>query len=211
MESRTERIVEITAFNVSGSPKSLKQSAVSALDQIGERNPEAKAVMDKWREKLFDKDSKPSVARRNTAINSPSEPNEASPGMDVMQLHWEILPIGWWDDPKYDDQISGALTQGGRKLIIDRLKFINTLVPKKCYVGSNGFGERRYYVFVFPSHVVAECPLEGNAIYVLAGIEDWKNILRQSKTMVRKNESDRLKVIKHRGEWQERLKQALKL
>lgn len=84
-------------------------------------------------------------------------------GLKPRVLSWQILPPGWWNDRKYTDPLGKQ--RGGGALILERLRFVDSLNPKSRYIGSDKFGSHPYWVFVFKSHVVAECPLEGNAIY----------------------------------------------
>ena len=68
-----------------------------------------------------------------------------------------------------------------------------------------------YWVFVFAHHVVAECPLEGNALYVIDGTEDWRNLLSRSKQNLRTVAAERIHRIVHTGDWKAKLRRVLKV
>ena len=55
--------------------------------------------------------------------------------------------------------------------------------------------------------VVLECPVEGNATYVLSG--DWKKMVGHSKFYLRTNFSHNYTKIVHKGDWLARVKTAL--
>jgi hypothetical protein len=126
------------------------------------------------------------------------------------QLDWPILPIGWWTIPKYKLLATrGTQDRQSGQLVIDRLIFLDSLNPKERYIGQDRFGSDPYWVFVFEEHVVAECPMEGNAIYVVHGTHDWKTLLNRSKRALRAAAANRYKRIVHRGDWKTRITTAL--
>ena len=52
-----------------------------------------------------------------------------------------------------------------------------------------------YYAFVFARCVVAENPLVGNAIYVVAGLESWQSLLKLSKEVLNRLYANRVRKI----------------
>jgi len=124
------------------------------------------------------------------------------------QLMWQVLPPGWWNQDKYASAFGNKYKQAD--LNFARLKVVDSLGPSKRYVGSDKFGSYRYWVFVFKNHVVAECPLEGNALYVITGTQDWRNLLRRSKSDLSSNYKGRVQRIMHVGDWESRLKRAIR-
>ena len=66
------------------------------------------------------------------------------------------------------------------------------------------------WVFVFPNHVVAECPTHGNAIYIIKVTSDWRNLLNRSKADLLKGFPDRVVRIIHRRDRQSRLNRIIK-
>lgn len=55
--------------------------------------------------------------------------------------------------------------------------------------------------------MVLECPIEGNAIYVLAG--NWKRLVNYTKGEIREGFSNQYHKVVHKGEWLSRIRQAL--
>ena len=131
-----------------------------------------------------------------------------SSGAIPITLSWEVLPPGWWNDPAYVQQISRAGENG--ELVIERLRFVDNLGPLERYIGHEKFGNDPYWVFVFDTHVVAECPMEGNAIYLVTGTSNWRNLLSRSKMGLLSAAPDRVRRIVHRGDWKSRLKRVLR-
>jgi len=123
-------------------------------------------------------------------------------------LQWSVLPPGWWNDSKYTDQITKNAKTG--QLLIERLRYVDHLNPLERWRSQEQLGSDPYWVFVFPHHVVAECPTHGNAIYIIKGTSDWRNLLNRSKADLLKGFPDRVVRIMHRGDWQSRLRRKLR-
>ncbi len=123
------------------------------------------------------------------------------------KLNWEVLPFGWWADKKQVQSLKEKLGSNVR-LFIERIKYIESLNPLERYEGQSYLGNRLYYVFVFEKCVLAECPMFGNAIYILG--EDkmsiWQDIFAKTKKEVLEIG---VKRVLHRGDWKKRLKIAL--
>jgi len=125
---------------------------------------------------------------------------------DSNELSWTILPIGWWGIPSYQR----LATQRSRdrqsgELVLERLRFLDELNPKERYIGRDRFGSDPYWVFIFDKHVVAECPMEGNAVFIVDGIQDWRTLLNRSKRDLKVVAPNRYKRIVHRGDWKSRV------
>jgi hypothetical protein len=129
----------------------------------------------------------------------------------VRRLEFELLPPGKWNVTKVVEhyrrlaQQSNAWT-GGREVDYQRLQQIQSLGPTRCWVGKKSWAG--YVVFEFPGNdrVILECPLTGNAIYVLPG--DWMDLIKLSKAELR-GRTKRFQKIVHRGPWLNRLRAAL--
>ena len=123
------------------------------------------------------------------------------------KLNWEVLPVGWWSDREKIREIKEKLGSREGELLIERLKYIESLNPLESYEGKALLGNRLYYAFVFKGNVLAECPLFGNAIYLLG--EDkknsWQEIFAKTKREALK---DAVRIL-HRGNWKEKLKKFL--
>ena len=122
-------------------------------------------------------------------------------------LDWAILPPGWWDDSKYTDHISKDPKTA--QLFLERLRYVDQLNPLERWRSQERLGSDPYWVFVFPHHVVAECPTHGNAIYIIKGTSDWRNLLNRSKADLLAGFPGRVVRIMHSGEWQSRLRRKL--
>jgi hypothetical protein len=128
---------------------------------------------------------------------------------NAKRLSWQTLPPGKW---KVGDLIRhfGKLSKKG--LITDfdpdRLKKICSLEPSQCYVGLDRWAG--YVVFLFPHtpKAVLDCPVKGNAIYVLN--RDWKFLSQLSKADLRRLHASEIRRIIHRGEWFGRLQRAIR-
>ena len=65
-------------------------------------------------------------------------------------------------------------------------------------MGSGGFEGYIAFTFADTDNVLLECPMVGNAIYVLGA--DWKRLSRMSKGELL-NGSHVVARIEHRGDW----------
>ena len=134
---------------------------------------------------------------------------EKDPKLEAASLSWQVLPPGWWNDTKYTNRLTKP--NGVSNLVIERLRFVDSLGPRSRYIGSPRFGNYAYWVFVFASHVVAECPLEGNAIYVINDTKDWRSLLGRSKRNLLTVAPDRVERIVHNGDWKTKLRVILQV
>ena len=100
-------------------------------------------------------------------------------------------------------------TQTGQ-LLLERLRYVDQLNPLERWRSEERLGSDPYWVFVFNRHVVAECPTHGNAIYIIKGTSDWRNLLNRSKADLLKGFPDRVVRIIHRRDWQSRLNRIIK-
>jgi hypothetical protein len=129
------------------------------------------------------------------------------------RLPFVLLPPGTWDIRQVVEhyrKISQDLPRGRHARQIDptRLEKIQSLKPIKCYIGKESW--LGYVVFEF-SHsvcVVLECPVEGNATYVLFG--DWKTMVNHTKAEIRHEFADSYTRIVHKGDWLSRLRVTLR-
>lgn len=88
----------------------------------------------------------------------------------------------------------------------DRLEKAFSLKPEQCYVGRDESSDYIIFTFSNSSRALMECPIKGNAIYVVdAG--DWERLSRMTKQQLQELPSTTR--IVHRGEWFEKLRQEL--
>jgi tetratricopeptide (TPR) repeat protein len=138
---------------------------------------------------------------REAAINEEKQSLQS-----VKYLDFEILPPGWQENPRFLKELERQLkTPKELKEILARTAFMDTFNPKeKLKSKFSGYG-RVYVVYVFDNHVVAECPLYGNAAFVLRVTDDWQSILKLTKQEVMRDYPNLVDRITHTGAWQERL------
>jgi len=82
------------------------------------------------------------------------------------------------------------------------------LEPELRYFGAKSWFGYAVYEFSYSSCVVLECPIEGNATYVLSG--DWKKMISLTKAELRKEYADRCARIVHKGDWLDRIRRELR-
>lgn len=123
------------------------------------------------------------------------------------RLEWEVLPPGFWRDQSQVEKLKSRLGEDKAKMFIERLEYIESLGPLERYEGQSYLGNRLYYVFVFKNSVLAECPLFGNAAYLLKGdkMASWQDTFIKSKRTALGEGATR---ILHIGDWKKRLVEA---
>jgi endogenous inhibitor of DNA gyrase (YacG/DUF329 family) len=90
---------------------------------------------------------------------------------------------------------------------LQRLRDVYSLAPTEIYIGLHEFNG--YIVFYFSGlhKAVLECPVTGNAVYIIQG--DWKKLSRLSKTELVNYHSEEVVRVIHTGNWFGRLRQSL--
>ena len=161
----------------------------------------------------------PASKRRSNIVNALRELGKSDEVAKLLYEHgdigntnaltWSVLPPGWWNDSRYTDQVTKN-TQTGQ-LLLERLRYVDQLNPLERWRSEERLGSDPYWVFVFPSHVVAECPTHGNAIYIIKGTSDWRNLLNRSKADLLRAFPDRVIRITHQGEWESRLRRTIRV
>jgi hypothetical protein len=137
---------------------------------------------------------------------------ETNPALSVSPtlLDWEFLPVGWWRNPAMAARIEENLDKGQARLLMERLDFIESCQPRECFMSSFSRDKVPYYAYLFERCVIAENPLEGNAIYVIKGIEKWQSMLHLDKRTLRTRYADRVTRVVHRGDWKHRLRDLIR-
>jgi len=127
----------------------------------------------------------------------------------IVKLSFRLLPHGKWDIATAVEhyRLEAGRWLGARQFQVDRLHDLQKLQPTKCYVGSDMW--RGYLLFEFPwsQSVVLECPIEGNATYVLAG--DWNRMVKVTKGHLQAQFSKSVTKVVHKGDWLVRIYEAL--
>lgn len=115
------------------------------------------------------------------------------PGI-AAHLPFRLLPPGAWDVDHILEYYRNEARHwlAGRSIDNERLVRIERLKPRRCSVGTEGYRGYILYEFPWSRAVVLECPINGNATYILRG--DWYGMLQRTKSELRRN-STCLRVI----------------
>jgi hypothetical protein len=139
--------------------------------------------------------------------------NQGTPPYLAQRLPFVLLPPGQWDIGQVVEhyrRVSHSLPAcfGNHQIDWTRLEDIGTLNPVRCHIGEESW--LGYVVFEFgdTDRVVLECPIEGNATYILSG--DWKETVYHTKAEVRCEFAGRHQRIVHKGTWLLRVRNALR-
>lgn len=127
----------------------------------------------------------------------------------AIKVSWKLLGPGEHPFPKilkYCEELKKR-DSNHIEFDLDRLNKVYALKPSAIYVGMDEF--EGYVVFSFQEvkAAVLECPIVGNAIYVLKG--DWEMLSRLSKAELLNFYTNRVTRLVHSGEWFARLTQLL--
>ncbi|MCL4849795.1 MAG: hypothetical protein KJZ78_00250 [Bryobacteraceae bacterium] len=144
--------------------------------------------------------------------SQPATTNSFVPDIPIERLSFELLRPGTWD---IDDVIRHYRAQARTRpeLYLDRvidygrLEALKKLRPVKCYIGRELWDGYVVFEFNGTRNVVLECPVEGNATYVLSG--DWKRMVGHSKAYLREHYPHSYTKVVHKGDWLDRVRYAL--
>ena len=129
----------------------------------------------------------------------------------MQEFPFELLPPGTWDMEhvvNYYRRAAAQSTSFARaKIQWSRLHRLNSLKPDRCSVGREGWRGYIVFEFVRSKCVVLECPIEGNATYILSG--NWKLMVGHSKLYLRTRYSAFCTKVVHKGDWLGRIRTAL--
>ena len=136
-------------------------------------------------------------------------PEEAS----VARLPFVLLPPGTW---QVADVVAHYrnLAPGGvaypkpREMDFNRIARIERLRPLRCYIGKDSWLGYHLFEFAHSKRVVLECPIKGNATYVLRG--NWKAMVSHTKAELRENFPHHYIKVVHKGDWLHRVRLALR-
>ena len=126
----------------------------------------------------------------------------------VKKVKWRILPPGKHPFQEILTHFKSFQLEG-RDVRIDeeRLRLVNSLGATTIYIGTDEF--RRYAIFYFDhlKKAVLECPIYGNAIYVING--DWESLSQRTKAELLKDYPESVTRITHKTNWFDILKEEL--
>jgi hypothetical protein len=130
---------------------------------------------------------------------------ERQRAMTPSKLYWRLLPSGEPPFPKLLEYYEiRQRANPGVVYDITRLRAVHSLLPTRIYVGADEFDGYVVFLFSVPSYAVLECPLRGNAIYVIR--RDWQQLSKLTKSELLERHSDDIVRIVHSGDWFVRLK-----
>jgi hypothetical protein len=143
---------------------------------------------------------------------SPGE-SPSPEGPPTEHLPFELLPPGESLTTDLINRVLNNLSRrspGGWQASIDpsRLTNLLSLNPSKCYVGTRDWMGYVLFEFEPGEKVVLECPIEGNATYILSG--EWRELVGCSKSHLREYYPERTVRVIHKGDWLGRVQQALR-
>jgi len=145
------------------------------------------------------------VERVRRKIERAFKPEAAVPTNPV---YWRLLPPGELSEDRVRGYYAGLQRSGpGTRYDPDRIVKALSLGPDQRYEEIGGV--EGYTVFTFPhtSSVLLECPIIGNAIYVIH--KDWERWSKMTKQELMADESGDIVRIVHRPSWFEKVKQEL--
>ena len=130
--------------------------------------------------------------------------------MATKHLRSRLLPPGELSEDRIRGYYSGLQNKNpGTRYDADRIVKALSLGPDQRY---EEIGEvEGYTVFTFPytSSVLLECPIVGNAIYVIH--KDWERWSKMTKQDLMADESGEVVRIVHRPGWFEKVKRELRV
>lgn len=124
------------------------------------------------------------------------------------RLSWRVLPPGELSVNNVLRHYDG-LQQHNPHISYERERINKafSLRPDRCYVGSDEFEGYIVLTFDHTPRVLLECPVFGNAIYVVDF--DWRRLSRMTKQDLLSRDSLGVTRIVHKGDWFSRVKRAL--
>ena len=132
--------------------------------------------------------------------------------VDFKVLPWHLLPpdhMSFNGILSYYQSIETEFYTRHRKIVDrERVKKIMSLDPDRGYRGSDGFLGYVVYEFDRYNKVVLECPIYGNAVYLLYK-NSWKSQARHSKQHIRENYFGSWARVRHTESWFHRVRAEL--
>lgn len=123
-------------------------------------------------------------------------------------VDWILLPAGTWKIHDLIEHFRHFQSKFPQKRIEpDRLEIIAQLEPADCYVGQAGWYGYVAFTFPYSYDTVLECPIYGNATYVIRG--NWKEMSKLSRMQLRKQHPENPFVI-HTGAWKSKIEGSIR-
>lgn len=124
------------------------------------------------------------------------------------RLPWRLLPPGELSIERLRLHYKG-LQQRDPHIRYDpeRIEKAFSLEPERCYVGTDQFDGYVVFTFARTERALLECPIYGNAIYVLG--PDWRRLSKMSKQELLSGRLRGVDKIVHKGDWFSKVKMTL--
>lgn len=122
----------------------------------------------------------------------------------IHKVPWSILPPGEYPFDRILRHFAELAGESNLKIDEGRLRLIYSLNPTAIYIGTTD-EFRRYVIFYFEAEqkAILECPVFGNAIYVIDG--DWKELSMLTKEELLRYYQNHVRRVIHKGNWFDRL------
>jgi hypothetical protein len=126
------------------------------------------------------------------------------------RLPWRLLPPGELTIERLRSHYKGLQYRNPHvRYDVERLEKAVSLEPEACYVGTDEFEGYVVFTFAQTQRALLECPIYGNAIYVLG--PDWRRLSKMSKQELLSGRLGGVTKIVHRGDWFKRARLTLGL
>jgi len=91
-----------------------------------------------------------------------------------------------------------------------RLRYAYELKPERIYCGAGEFDGYLAFQFAWTSHILLECPMEGNAAYIFR--DEWRTLSRLSKTELLQHYRGNVSRVIHQfgSRWKQHIKMHLR-
>jgi hypothetical protein len=133
---------------------------------------------------------------------------ELGTAQPTVRLPWRLLPPGELTIERLRSHYEGLQHRNPRvRYDPERIEKAFSLGPERCYIGTDEFDGYVVFTFTRTKRVLLECPVYGNAIYVLG--PDWKVLSKMSKQDLLSGYASGVTKIVHKGAWFGRVKLAL--
>lgn len=121
-----------------------------------------------------------------------------------IKLSWRLIPPGCYTSSQIKSYFKSLYSHKKiEKYDWNRLETIQSFKPDSTYIGLEAF--EGYMLFYFGNKDIAilDCPIIGNAIYILK--KEWNELSRLPKSELIDLHSDKVSRIIHRGNWVDKL------
>jgi hypothetical protein len=126
------------------------------------------------------------------------------------RLPWRLLPSGELSVQRLRNHYKTLQHRNPHvRYDPERIAKAFSLGPERCYIGTEEFDGYVVFTFAGTDKALLECPVYGNAIYVLG--PDWRRLSKMSKQDLLTGRPRGVDKIVHKGNWFGRAKRALEI